>query len=80
MASISQGKSPAPKRCNASNEILIKFLNINLINCFCLVINENDKKFVRVMLTAPGLRVKRQLNLSMTPRNCKILALEYRKK
>ncbi|RNA30215.1 hypothetical protein BpHYR1_052278 [Brachionus plicatilis] len=60
MASMTEGKSPAPKRCNA-------------------IINENDKKYVRVMLTAPGLRVKRQFNFSMAPKNCKILDLEYRK-
>ncbi|CAF0772582.1 unnamed protein product [Brachionus calyciflorus] len=43
------------------------------------IVNQNDKKYVRIMLTAPGLKTKRSLSLKKEPINCKVLEMEYKK-
>ena len=45
------------------------------------VINqETDNQYVRITLKIPGLKVKRQLNLSKEPKNGRLVDVEYKKK
>ncbi len=50
------------------------FSNIKVID------QESDSDFVLVTIKIPGLQCKRKLNLSKTPKNGRIVGVEYKKK
>ena len=48
---------------------------------FYTVINqETDKAYIRLTIKIPGLKVKRQMNLSKAPKNGRLIDVEYKKK
>jgi len=45
-----------------------------------ILFQDFKKDFVRITINIPGMQVKRQLNLSKTPKNGRLYNVEYKKK
>ncbi len=47
---------------------------------FQVINQDSDKEFVKISIKVPGLKVKRQMNLQKTPKNGRVIHVEYKKK